>query len=229
MNPSFNLQLNPFKPNGRKTPQTGLEGNFSNDFECLWDKISTNNSVFHIAVVYHPPEPQYNADNLIDFLANTCNDILVSDPNSKLIICGDLNQLRYKDLLLQNSLFQMVRSPTRQDKILDVFITNVPHLWGKIAVVKCLVRSDHLMVAASPRVPTKSLRKTTHLGHAREQNKIKMSCGLQEMDWPDYFSPKWLMIKFNWYKINSRFCLTAAFQRSLLEFLQESLLLCHCW
>ena len=67
-----------------------LEGNFSNDFECLWAKISTSNSVFHIAVVYHPPEPQYNADNLNDFLANTCNDILVSDPNSKLIICGDL-------------------------------------------------------------------------------------------------------------------------------------------
>ena len=164
-----------------------LDGKFSNDFECLWAKISTSNSVFHIAVVYHPPEPQYNADNLIDFLANTCNDILVSDPNSKLIICGDLNQLRYKDLLLQNSLFQMVRSPTRQDKILDVFITNVAHLWGKIAVVKCLIRSDHLMVIASPRVPAKSLRKTTCFRDAREQNKIKMSRGLQEMDWSDVF------------------------------------------
>ena len=134
--------------------------------------------------VYHPPEPQYNADNLVDFLANTCNDILASDPNSKLLI---LNQLRYEDLLLQNSLFQMVRSPTTQDKILDVFITNVPHLWGKIAVVKCLVRSDHLMVIASPRVPAKSLRKTTYFRDAREQNKIKMSRALQEMDWSDVF------------------------------------------
>ena len=43
-----------------------------------------------------------------------------SDPNSKLIICGDVNKLRYEDLLLQNSLFQMIRPPTRQDKILDV-------------------------------------------------------------------------------------------------------------
>ena len=81
----------------------------------------------------------------------------------------------------------MVRSPTRQDKILDVFITNVPHLWGKIAVVKCLVRSDHLMVTASPRVPAKCLRKTTLSKNAREQNKIKMSRGLQEMDWSDVF------------------------------------------
>ena len=103
----------------------GLEGNFSNDFECLCAKISTGNSVFYIVVVFHPPEPQYNADTLTDFLANTCNDILVSDPNSNLIICGDLNQLRFKDLLLQNSLFQMVRPPMRQDNILDVFVTNV--------------------------------------------------------------------------------------------------------
>ena len=106
---------------------------------------ATSHSVFFVAEVYHPTEPQYNTDNLIDFLANTCNDILVSDPNSKLIIC----RLRYKDLLLQNSLFQMVGSPTRQNKILDVFITNAPHLWRKIAIVKCLVRSDHLMVIAS--------------------------------------------------------------------------------
>ena len=28
-----------------------LEGNFPNDFECLWAKISTSNSVFYIAAV----------------------------------------------------------------------------------------------------------------------------------------------------------------------------------
>ena len=81
----------------------------------------------------------------------------------------------------------MVRSPTRQHKILEVFITNAPHLWGKIAVVKCLVRSDHLMVTASPRVSAKSHRKTTHFRDAREQNKIKMSRGLQEIDWSGVF------------------------------------------
>lgn len=59
-----------------------LEGNFSKDFECLWAKISTSNSVFYIAVVYHPPEPKYNADNLqLTFWQVTCNDILVSNPN----------------------------------------------------------------------------------------------------------------------------------------------------
>ena len=165
-----------------------MEGNFSNEFECLWAKVSTSNSVFYTAVVYHPPEPLYDANNLIDFLANTCNDILASDPNSKLVICGDLNQLRYKELLLQNSLFQMVRSPTRKDKILDVFITNVPHLWDKVTVRKCLVRSDHSMVIACPRVPVQSVRKTISFRDAREQNKIKMSRGLQEIDWSDVFS-----------------------------------------
>ena len=42
-----------------------------------------------------------------------------------------------------------------------------------------------------------------------------------------YSLRKRLMIKFNRYKINLCLCLTAPFQRSLLEFLQETLLLCH--
>ena len=113
------------------------------------------------------------------FLTNKFSDFQVSDPNSKLIICGVVNKLRYEDLLLQNSLFQMIRPPTRQDKILDAGLhANIPHLWGKILVVKCLVRSDHLMVMACPLIPAKSLRKTTCFRDAREQNKIKISRGL---------------------------------------------------
>ena len=60
---------------------------------------------------------------------------------------------------------------------------------AKIAVIKCLVRSDHLMVC--PRVPAKSHRKTTYFRDAREQKKIKMSRGLYEMDWSEvFFWPK---------------------------------------
>ena len=43
------------------------------------------------------------------------------------------------------------------------------------------------MVIASPRVTSNSLRKTTYFRDAREQTKIKMSRGLQEMDWSDVF------------------------------------------
>ena len=51
--------------------------------------------------------------------------MLTDNPNSNLIICGDLNQLNYKDFLTQLNLLQMVNTPTRKDKILDVFITKL--------------------------------------------------------------------------------------------------------
>ena len=32
---------------------------FANDFVCMWARISTPNSVFHMCSIYHPPEPVY--------------------------------------------------------------------------------------------------------------------------------------------------------------------------
>ena len=39
------------------------------------------------------------------------------DPNRKIIIAGDANQLKYKDLLVHASLPQMVIQPTRGNNI----------------------------------------------------------------------------------------------------------------
>lgn len=41
---------------------------------------------------------------------------------------------------------QIVKIPTRAQKILDVFVTNVPNYWGKVGAVKGLVRSDQLAI-----------------------------------------------------------------------------------
>ncbi len=50
--------------------------NLSNNFECLWAKISTNNSIFYVATIYHPPDHAYNADDLIDLLTESCEQLL---------------------------------------------------------------------------------------------------------------------------------------------------------
>ena len=46
--------------------------NMDNPFECLWVKITTENSSFNVAAVYHPPDHNYNADDLIEFLMDSC-------------------------------------------------------------------------------------------------------------------------------------------------------------
>ena len=111
-----------------------------NMFECIWMRIITKNSVFSVAAIYHPPgDYSYDAKELIDYLIDSCEQILLRDPNMNIIIAGDINKLNIHDLLSQQSLIQMVKTPTRCNNILDVFIPNVPHYWKKVQVRKGLL------------------------------------------------------------------------------------------
>ncbi len=132
---------------------------FSNPYECLWTKITTNNSIFYLSAIYHPPSPEYHPDDLLDFLMDSCERLLSLAPNAKLIIAGDINQLAIKTLLNYHSLVQIVNLPTRGQNILDVFVTNVPNFWSKAKTIKSLVRSDHLAVLLKPVVKAKATRK----------------------------------------------------------------------
>lgn len=110
----------------------------------------TPNSVYYPCVVYHPDESLYDQEDLLDFLTTSCEHLMSVNPNCKIIIAGDVNQLKYKDLLLHASLSQMVKKPTRGENILDVSITNIPYLWEKVKVFESAIRSDHNMIIACP-------------------------------------------------------------------------------
>ena len=84
----------------------------------MWARISTPNSAFHMYSIYHPPEPVYLADDLLEFLGDTCEQIRYIDLNITAVIDGDLNELRYKDLLTQSSLAQLVKELKRKKKFL---------------------------------------------------------------------------------------------------------------
>ena len=115
--------------------------------------------MYYIATLYHPPDTnQQTSLDLIDHLMDSCELIQSTDPNAKIVIGGDINQLDIRPLLNQLCLKQMVKSPTRGQRILDVFITNAPHLWTKISIQNCLVRSDHSSVLILPQVPCKAVR-----------------------------------------------------------------------
>ena len=113
------------------------------DFECLWCSVFAENSEYYIAAVYNPPDPVYNEADLIDYLVDTCERIMLSDPNARIIIGGDVNKLNITELITQHSLQQMVKSPTRSERTLDVFLTNYPLLWRKPFVSNSLVRQKY--------------------------------------------------------------------------------------
>jgi hypothetical protein len=60
--------------------------NLCSEFECLWTKIETLISQFFLATVYLPPNSEYHQHDLIEFLIDSCEGLLLTNPNSKLII-----------------------------------------------------------------------------------------------------------------------------------------------
>ena len=77
----------------------------------------------------------------------------------------------------------MVKTPTRGDNILDVFITNIPHFWKKIKVAKSLVISDHRMIIPYPRETVKVTRTDVYFRDVRQHRKLNMWKELKDVDW----------------------------------------------
>ena len=69
---------------------------FQNPYECLWAKISTPNSEYYVAAVYHPPSSEDLSGDFPDFLIDAVERLLSFTPNARLIIDGDINQLDIK-------------------------------------------------------------------------------------------------------------------------------------
>ena len=51
---------------------------------------TTTNQDYVVASVYHPPTFDYHETAFIEFLVNSCESILATSPNARLILAGDL-------------------------------------------------------------------------------------------------------------------------------------------
>ena len=156
-----------------------------NEYKCLWAKVSTTNQDYFVASVYHPPTFDYHETAFIDFLVNSCESILTTSPNARLIIiiAGNINKLDLKSLTQQSGLSQLVKTPTRNDSILDVFLTNTPYIFGRVCTSKSVAKSDHSGVFIFPRVRNPPVRSTVEFIDARDHRKSLMLQKLQATDW----------------------------------------------
>ena len=68
---------------------------FENDFECLWSEVFTTNSKYFIASLYHPPDTLFVESDLLAHLTETCELILATEPNARIIITGKIISSSY--------------------------------------------------------------------------------------------------------------------------------------
>ena len=117
-----------YHPPNPMCQESELLNQLSESIECTWCEIKTVNSKYYVASLYHPPNPMCQESELLNQLSESIEQIFQWESNAKIIVAGDVNQLRIKDIMYQHNMEQMVRKPTRGQKVLDIFLTNCPHL-----------------------------------------------------------------------------------------------------
>ena len=141
--------------------------------EVVWGllkpKVMTGKiSTIIVCCFYSPPRSRKNPE-LLAHLTNTLQSLLIIHPEAGVIISGDRNNIEISRLLLiDSSLRQIVKQNTREQKILDVILTNLHCFYDAPEIVPPItpdiagkgVPSDHSGVIASPHtnstLPTKT-------------------------------------------------------------------------
>ena len=108
----------------------------------------------------HPPKPIYDVSNFQTLLEDKISCLLDNDPDSIVILTGDLNRLNTVELQLQQGLEQIVNLPTHNKNSLDQFITNRSDLFKSSL---CLSHSlNHLFPDKRRHTQLMSLRPRGH-------------------------------------------------------------------
>ena len=145
---------------------------------------------FYYCIIYHPPKPIYDPDDLISDLMSDIEDLACADPEAIISIIGDLNNLDHSKLESESGLVQLVQDVTHGKRILDKFLTNNGDLFTirtslsaiktkhRAVLANCFSGSDHLSSDKK-----KTDRKTTYFPDIRDQHIANLRATFAAYNW----------------------------------------------
>ena len=92
---------------------------------------------------------------MLEYLTNRIDSMLRNYPSTGLVITGDFNRMKLRQLCRYFSLRKVVKAPTRGRNILDQILTIMPDLQDHVQHLPPLGRSDHQCLLIHPKVGTK--------------------------------------------------------------------------
>ena len=155
-------------------------------FEALWLKLRPARlprgfSCIVLGIIYHPPNN--NNPAILDYLWQSLSSIESRFPNSGLLIVGDFNRLNTKRLQNSFDLRQIVKFPTRGDKILDLVLTNLRVLQGPHPTSSPRsIKSHAVEVQPKDRSQLPDSRSTIKTRDLKPSNRLAIRTYLQEVD-----------------------------------------------
>lgn len=114
-------------------------------FELLFVKLKlSDNSIFLVGVLYHPPKPLYYTADLLCYLDNILTYLINSYPDMCVALCGDFNQLLDSDLT-NLGLINLVNEPTHKGHKLDRIYVSNP-VYDNTIIFKSSIFTEHSAV-----------------------------------------------------------------------------------
>lgn len=182
-----------------------------NDFkaESIWYKIcKEKNCDITVGVCYKQPTIQ---DNELKALF----DVISQASKGQVLVMGDFNYpginwdlldsdsegLEFRDLLLDNYLFQHVRNPTRNRNVLDLVISSDEKLVENVQVIEHLGNSDHNSITWELKCNIKVETNKQPYRQYHKANYDEMRCWLRNVDWDEEL--KELEVNDQWNKFCS--------------------------
>ena len=147
--------------------------------------IPTGNRML-IYGLYHPPRHNYLESDLLDYLINISDDVVLDKYPDTVIVCGgNLNSLDIKHLEELSGWDAMVDFSTRGNACLDNCLTNRIDLFSKCYPFHMLTKTDHIGVILPAGMKLKPMRRKVEFRDCRKHRKEDFYKALAEEDWED--------------------------------------------
>ena len=118
-----------------------------------------------LGLFYHPPGA--NNSHLASHISTVLDTLLNQYPDAGVVLTGDFNH--FKDSLITHhyNYKQIVKKPTREERILDKIYTNMSELYPNADVLPPISTSDHQAVLLQPRPMLRMLEKQARIVERR--------------------------------------------------------------
>ena len=125
---------------------------------------------------------------MLDYLSTTLTTIEGQYPGCGIFLAGDFNRLNVSRLSTQFRIKQLIRSPTRGDRILDLVLTNLSQIYdmNSVQILPPFGLSDHNVVLLHPKVRSPQegpSRKVITKRDTRTSRKLELGRYLNAINW----------------------------------------------
>ena len=125
---------------------------------------------------------------MIEYLTTCIDNVLRQRPSSGIVIGGDFNQLKLKELCNRFNLKRSVTKPTREQNTLDQILTNMLPLFDTVDHLPPIGRSDHQCLLIKPTKRRKIPARSKRIRLKNRANSINLSLKMVSEDWTAVYS-----------------------------------------